>query len=56
MLMASWLWALSAAFAPAEHFASASIQAIEVQCAAVDAIARPWMTLRWNDEEDAPLF
>jgi hypothetical protein len=53
MLLASWLWALSSALAPAEHFASVSIQAIEAQCAAVDAIARPWMTLHWVDEDEA---
>jgi hypothetical protein len=56
MLMASWLWALSSALAPAEHFASVSIQAIEAQCAAVDAIARPWMTLTWVEDDDLALF
>jgi hypothetical protein len=51
-MLASWLWALSSALAPVEQLASFSVQALEMQCAAVDAIARPWMTLEWLDEDD----
>jgi hypothetical protein len=55
MLMFAWFWAISAAFSPA-NLVTMSAQALEAQCATVEAVARPLMTLGWVDEDDAPIF
>lgn len=55
MLMFAWFWAIAAAFSPA-NMATMSAQALEAQCAAMEAFARPFMTSGWVDEDDAPSF
>ena len=55
MLVFAWFWALSAAFTPA-NLVTLSAQAMEAQCAAVEAVARPLMTLGWVDEDEAPIY
>jgi len=55
MYMFVWFWAVASAFTPAS-IVSMSTQALEAQCATVEAVARPLMTLGWVDEDDAPIF
>ena len=55
MLMFAWFWAISSAFSPM-NLMTMSAQALEAQCATVEAVARPLMTLGWVDEDDAPIF
>jgi hypothetical protein len=55
MLMFAWFWAISSAFSPL-NLMTLTTQALEAQCAAVEAVTRPLMTLGWVDEDDAPIF
>ena len=55
MLMFAWFWAVAAAFSPA-NLMTMSAQALEAQCATMEAVARPLMSLGWVDEGDTPIF
>lgn len=55
MIMFAWMLAVGSAFSPMSLM-TMSAQAIEAQCATVEAVARPLMTLGWVDEDDAPIF
>ncbi len=54
MLMFAWFWAVASAFSPV-NLMTMSAQALEAQCATVEAVA-PLMTLGWVDEDDASIF
>jgi hypothetical protein len=50
MPMFAWCWAVAA------NTATMSAQALEAQCATMEAVVRPLMSLGWLDEDDAPVF
>ena len=55
MQMSAWFWAVASAFSPA-NMAPLSAQALEAQCAPMEAVARPLMRLGRVDAGDAPIF
>jgi len=55
MLVFAWFWAISSAFSPV-NLVLMSAQALEAQCAAVEAVTSELMSLGWVDEDDAPIL